>query len=172
LFRHRFVCLAREDHPVVKRKRTKEQFQTLPHAAIQTEGRSHEIAEQYFKTEGIKSESLRSRRFSLHSNGGGIQRCHRYRASGVAEMFASLTQVQILEPPYPLPSYARMQHWCRCQHTDPANIWLRKIVFELLAIVNDRIPCDNLGCGFAAASSSEPLRLRVMHPLDIVALSR
>jgi DNA-binding transcriptional LysR family regulator len=64
LFRHGFVCLVRAGHRSVHGALTKAQFRNLPHAVVQTEGRSQEIVEQYLKRHGIRRrELLRSPHF-------------------------------------------------------------------------------------------------------------
>jgi DNA-binding transcriptional LysR family regulator len=45
LFRHKFVCLVRADHPVLASGLTREAFRSFPHAVVRAEGRSQEIAE-------------------------------------------------------------------------------------------------------------------------------
>ncbi len=49
----------------------------------------------------------------------------------VGEPFARIADVQVLEPPLPIPAFDLRQHWHRCQHDDPGNRWLRSVTREL-----------------------------------------
>ena len=46
---------------------------------------------------------------------------------------ASLERVQILEPPWPLPSYKVKQHWHERFNADAGNICLRRTMAELFS---------------------------------------
>ena len=50
----------------------------------------------------------------------------------LGEVLATQEPVQLLEPPFALPSYAVKQHWHERYHHDPANRWIRALVAELL----------------------------------------
>jgi DNA-binding transcriptional LysR family regulator len=132
LFHHGFVCLARKGHPVVKGKITQKQFRELSHVVVQTEGRSQELVEQYLRSHGIKRREL------LHSP--HFLSIPMVIASTdlivtvpvpVGEVFARIADVQVLPPPFPIPSFDLKQHWHRCQHDDPGNRWLRSVALEL-----------------------------------------
>lgn len=132
LFHHGFVCLARKGHPMVKGKITQKQFRELSHVVVQTEGRSQELVEQYLRSHGIKRREL------LHSP--HFLSIPMVIASTdlivtvpvpVGEVFARIADVQVLPPPFPIPSFDLKQHWHRCQHDDPGNRWLRSVALEL-----------------------------------------
>jgi len=44
---------------------------------------------------------------------------------------ASQEQVQLLEPPVPLPHYKVKQHWHERFNADAGNTWLRKVLAQL-----------------------------------------
>jgi DNA-binding transcriptional LysR family regulator len=134
LFGHGFVCLVRKNHPHVRGTMTQQQFRDMPHAVVRSEGRSQEIVEQYFKKKGVR------RRGRLH--------CPHFLSIPaviastdlvvtvslpVGEVFARTADVQVIKPPYAIPSYDLKQHWHRCQHEDPGNRWLRAFTQKLLA---------------------------------------
>jgi DNA-binding transcriptional LysR family regulator len=132
LFVHGFVCLARKGHPVVKGKLTQKQFREASHVVVQTEGRSQELVEEFLREKGIKRREL------LHSP--HFLSVPMVIASTdlivtvpvpVGEVFARIADVQVLVPPYPIPTFDLRQHWHRCQHMDPGNRWLRSIAVEL-----------------------------------------
>jgi DNA-binding transcriptional LysR family regulator len=134
LFRHGFVCLVRKGHPAAKGKLTQKQFRELPHAVVHTEGRSQEIVEQYLRDNKVqRRELLRSPHFlSIPMVIASTDLVVTVPAP-VGDVFARIADVQVLTPPYPIPSFDLKQHWHRCQHDDPGNKWLRSIALELFA---------------------------------------
>lgn len=133
LFRHGFVCLARKGHPAIKKgKITVKQFSELSHVVVQTETRSQEIVEEYLRTHGIRRREL------LHSP-------HYLSIPPVIAttdlivtvplpvgmLFSRIADIQVIEPPIPIPEFDLKQHWHRSQHEEPGNRWLRHIILEL-----------------------------------------
>lgn len=134
LFRHTFVCLVRANHPAVGLRLTKRQFQMLPHAVVQAEGRSQEIVEQFLKEKGIqRREMLHSPHFlSIPMVVASTDLIVTIPAA-VAEVFVRIANVRALDPPYSMPSFDLKQHWHRYQKSDPGNQWLRSLIFSLFA---------------------------------------
>jgi DNA-binding transcriptional LysR family regulator len=134
LFRHGFVCLVRAEHPAIDGRLTQKQFQDLPHAVVRSEGRSQELVEQYLAQHGIRRrELLRSPHFLSIPMVIASTDLIVTLPQPVGEVFARIVDLQILQPPYPIPSFDIKQYWHRSQHADPGNRWLRALVFELLA---------------------------------------
>lgn len=132
LFRDCFVCVVRAGHPAVHSRLTPKQFQDLPHAVVQTEGRSQEIVEQYLKRHGIRRrELLRSPHFLSIPMVIASTPLVVMVPVPIAELFGRIVDLQILQPPYPIPSIDIKQYWHRCQHGDPGNRWLRGITVDL-----------------------------------------
>jgi DNA-binding transcriptional LysR family regulator len=132
LFRHGFVCLVRAGHLSVQGTLTKKQFRDLPHAVVQTEGRSQEIVEQYLKQQGIRRrELLRSPHFLSIPMVIASTDLVVTVPQPVGEIFGRIVELQVLPPPYPIPSFDVKQYWHRCQHADPGNRWLRSVVADL-----------------------------------------
>jgi len=46
-------------------------------------------------------------------------------------VLATQEPVQLLEPPFELPSYAVKQHWHERFHADAGNAWLRRTLAQL-----------------------------------------
>jgi len=134
LFRHGFVCLVRAGHPSVRGTLTNKQFRDLPHAVVQTEGRSQEIVEQYLKQQGIhRRKLLRSPHFLSIPMVIASTDLVVTVPQPIGEVFRRIVELQVLQPPYPIPSFDVKQYWHRCQHADPGNRWLRNMVADLLA---------------------------------------
>jgi DNA-binding transcriptional LysR family regulator len=134
LFRHGFVCLVRAGHPVVHGKLTQKQFRDLPHAIVQSEGRSQEIVAQYLAQHGIRTrELLRSPHFLSIPMVIASTDLVVTVPQPIGEVFARIVDLQVLQPPYPIPSFDIKQYWHRSRHADPGNRWLRALVVDLFA---------------------------------------
>ncbi len=134
LFQHGFVCLVRKEHPVVKGKLSAKQFIELPHAVVQSEGRTQEIVEQYLRSNGItRRQLLKSTQFLSIPLVIAETDLVVTVPLPVGELFARLANIQIIKPPFPIPTFELRQHWHRCQHADPANRWLRTLTLEMFS---------------------------------------
>jgi DNA-binding transcriptional LysR family regulator len=134
LFRQGFACLVRSGHPVVHGRLTQKQFLELPHAVVQSEGRSHEIVEQYLRQHGIRRrELLRSPHFLSIPMVTASTDLIVTLPQPIGEVFARIVDLQVVQPPYPIPSFDIKQYWHRSQHADPGNRWLRAIVVDLFS---------------------------------------
>ena len=132
LFSVGFVCVIRAGHPEVHERLTQKQFRNLPHAVVKTEGRSQEIVEQYLKQHGIRRrELLRSPQFlSIPMVIASTDLVVTVPAS-IGKLFRQIADLQVLQPPFPIPSIDIKQYWHRYQQSDPGNRWLRGIVVHL-----------------------------------------
>ncbi|MGH6881898.1 LysR family transcriptional regulator [Hypericibacter sp.] len=132
LFRDRFVCVVRAGHPAAHGGLTPKRFRDLPHAVVQTEGRSQEIVEQYLRRHGVRRrELLRSPHFLSIPMVIASTDLVVTVPVPIGELFGRIADLQILQPPFPIPSIDIMQYWHRQQHSDPGNRWLRSIVLDL-----------------------------------------
>ncbi|MGH6641945.1 MAG: LysR family transcriptional regulator, partial [Bradyrhizobium sp.] len=103
-----------------------------PHAVVQTEGRSQEIVEQYLRRHGVRRrELLRSPHFLSIPMVIASTDLVVTVPVPIGELFGRIADLQILQPPFPIPSIDIMQYWHRQQHSDPGNRWLRSIVLDL-----------------------------------------
>jgi DNA-binding transcriptional LysR family regulator len=132
LFSVGFVCVVRAGHPEVRERLIQEQFRNLPHAVVKTEGRSRQIIEQYLKEHGIhRRELLRSRHFLSIPMVIASTDLVVTVPTSIGELFRQIADLQILQPPFPIPFIDVKQYWHRYQQTDPGNRWLRSIVADL-----------------------------------------
>ncbi len=109
--------------------------------SMSSESRSQELVEEYLCQHGVKRREL------LHSP--HFLSIPLVIASTdlivtvplpVGELFAHIADIQVLEPPFPIPAFDLKQHWHRCQHDDPANRWLRAITLELFGEDGSGLP--------------------------------
>jgi len=133
LFNHHFVCLLRADHPLQGRALTLEDFLTLSHAVVHSEGRSQEIFEAYLQAHGL------TRRVAVYTpHFLSIPRLIAQsdmvvtvpHAIGI-EYGTPVHGLKVLQPPFPSPRIELRQHWHRKVHKDARNLWLRRLVGEL-----------------------------------------
>lgn len=138
LFMQSFVCIVGNNHPRIADRLSLAQFEAEGHAVITSSGAAPLIIDQEMARQGIK------RRVALEiPNFIG--------AAFVAEntdllvtiptrlgaFLAGHGRFRTFPVPFPLPSYGVKQHWHERFHHDKANIWLRRLVAELLADSSD-----------------------------------
>lgn len=133
LYRDRFVCLVRADHPRVKGALSRRQFAELPHAVVAAEGAGHEAAlERAFAQRGLRRRpALTIPHFMAVPVIVSQSDCVAVVPRRLALAFASLPGLRMLEPPIRIPPMEIRQHWHERYHHDPANKWLRGLVATL-----------------------------------------
>jgi DNA-binding transcriptional LysR family regulator len=133
LFEQDFVCLAAKNHPRVQGQLTSSQFSKESHIAVTVSSTGHTIVDKVLAKQKIERRIvLRVPSFL------GVARIVAQteflvivpRQLGMA--LAAQEQVQVLEPPLPLPRYKVKQHWHERFHADAGNIWLRQTLAKLL----------------------------------------
>jgi DNA-binding transcriptional LysR family regulator len=127
LFEQDFVCLAAKNHPRVQGKLKASLFSSEGHILVTTSGTGHAIIETVLARQKIaRRVVLRVPSFL------GVARIVAQtdflvlvpRLLGMA--LATQEQVQVLEPPTPLPHYKVKQHWHERFNLDAGSIWLRQ----------------------------------------------
>ena len=132
LFKERFVCIARNDHPRVGDTISTEQFQDEIHVAIATCGTGHGVVEKALEAKSIH------RRVGLTVPSflgvASIITTLDYLAvlpEQMARHLARTENIKVLALPFSVPSYHIMQHWHERYTQDPASKWLRSVVANL-----------------------------------------
>lgn len=134
LFKEKFVCAARRNHPRIGDTLNFEQFQNEAHLAISTSGTGHGIVERTLEAKGIKREVGLTVPSFLGI--GPILTSTDYLVTlpgQLAEHLAGSGNIKVLRLPFPLPSYVIMQHWHERYTHDPAVRWLRSVMAELFS---------------------------------------
>lgn len=132
LFKERFVCAVRKDHPRVEKSLTIRQFESELHLAIATSGTGHGVIEKTLETKKIR----RNVAVTVPSFLGivPIMTSSDYVATVPEQLGRHLAaggNIKVLPLPFEVPPYYIMQHWHERYSQDPANRWLRTIVAEL-----------------------------------------
>jgi DNA-binding transcriptional LysR family regulator len=132
LFKERFVCAVRRDHPRIEGAITVKQFESETHLAVATTGTGHGIVEKTLDTKKIRRKvGLTIPSFlgiaSILTNTDYVVTI----PEQLGRNLASAGCIKILPLPFELPHYYIMQHWHERYSQDPANRWLRTVMAEL-----------------------------------------
>jgi DNA-binding transcriptional LysR family regulator len=132
LFKERFVCALRRDHPRIGDSLSIDEFQDEIHLAITPCGTGHGIVEKSLEAKNIR------RRVGLTVPSflgiASIITTLDYLAvlpEQLARHLASAGNMKVLPLPFTVPSYYIMQHWHERFTQDPASRWLRSVIANL-----------------------------------------
>ena len=159
LFRERFVCATRRNHPRIGNTLSLEQFQSEDHLAIANSGTGHTIVDRTLEAKGIQ----RKVRLTVPSFLGiaAILYATDYLVilpNQLADHLARPGNIKVLKLPVHVPSYVIMQHWHERYTHDPAARWLRGVIAELFseqavaASRNGALPAEDRPAGAARPS--------------------
>jgi DNA-binding transcriptional LysR family regulator len=129
LFQHHSACLVRRDHPTIGPDMTLADYLAARHVAVAQEGRTQEVVEI-----GLAAQGLRRRI--------GLQTSHFVsipflvaRSDLVATIprplavqFATMYDLLVIEPPFPIPPIEIKQLWHKRFDGHPGLRWLRRLV--------------------------------------------
>jgi DNA-binding transcriptional LysR family regulator len=132
LYRERYVCVVRRDHPQFLDGMTVEAFCNVPQALVDPRGYVHERLDRWLAQQKVR------RIVKLHvpyflSLPLIIAQSDLLvvMAGRVAEAYAEMLPLKIMPPPVKLPTYDPRLFWHERFHRDPANRWLRNQYIEL-----------------------------------------
>lgn len=140
LFAQRYVCIARQGHPLLAGKRprlTLEKFLQAEHIAIRSEGTGHTKADETLQavSQGSEYRKVRLRVPSFLSVPQIVSQTDLVATipEKLAEQCADAFKLQVLPLPVNMPAFELKMFWHRRVHTDPANQWLRALIVEYYA---------------------------------------
>lgn len=134
LFRQRYVCLCRRGHPLTKRKVTLKDFSEAGHVVVDAPGTGHGKVDELLE----KAKVPRKVRLRVpHYVAVGHILANSDLLATVPERFAQAVTAPFglvsIEHPAKLPEIAINLFWHARYHRDPANQWLRGLMFDLFA---------------------------------------
>jgi DNA-binding transcriptional LysR family regulator len=132
LFKDRFVCAVRTNHPRIADSLTLEQFENEAHVVLTTPGSGMEVVEKVLETNRIRRK-VRLRLpgcFGIASMITGAD-CLAIVPEQLGRLIASAGRIRLIPPPFALPPYFVVQHWHERYTHDPASKWLRGVIAEL-----------------------------------------
>jgi DNA-binding transcriptional LysR family regulator len=132
LFRERYVCVVRSDHPDFRTGMSEEAFARTPRALADASGMAHAVMEAELRKHGFGGTTrLIVPQFMVLPLVIANSDLRVLMPSRLAKAFALLVPIKILRPPLPLKPYDIRVYWHERFHQDPANRWLRRSFVEL-----------------------------------------
>jgi DNA-binding transcriptional LysR family regulator len=134
LFRDRYVCLMRADHPRIRDRLTRRLFEEASHALVSSTGSGHRVIEEALERHGLTRRiALRVPHFTVVPM--VLERTDLLLTlpSRAARVFEEGGRFKSLPPPVPIPFADVGVHWHERFDRDPGNRWLRELVLELFA---------------------------------------
>lgn len=132
LFRERYVCMLRADHPLRGAKISLKQFREAAHVLVSYTGTGHQVIEDTFVSAGLGARiAARVPHFLVVPMILARTDLIVTVPSRVAALFAEMGNFKVLELPLAMPDFEVRLHWHERFQQDPANRWLREVMAEL-----------------------------------------
>lgn len=139
LFRHKYVCAFRRDHPLAKAPMTLKQFVELDHVGVVAANTGHSEVDGLLERAGIKR---RMRLVVPHFIAVGHILQSTDLIATLPERFAARCEAPfgLVTSPHParLPDIAINLFWHAKFNRDPANLWMRQLFVDLFADGDDK----------------------------------
>ena len=134
LFRQRYVCMFRKGHGLDKRKMSLAEFSSAHHVVVVSEGTGHGKVDELLERSGV----ARNVRLTVpHFVAVGHILQHSDMVATIPERLAQALigpfGLAYVNHPAMLPEIAINMLWHAKYHKDPANEWLRSLVFRVHA---------------------------------------
>lgn len=129
--RARFVCLASESHPFIKRRLTLDDFVRAPHLLVTLTGDLHGVVDRLLEERGLSRKVVLSLPFHLAAP---ILVAQTDLIATVPDLVADLMPwhgVRRFALPLPHDGFDEMLYWHRRREADTAHAWLRRAIVEL-----------------------------------------
>jgi len=131
LFKQRYVCMFRHGHPLDKRKISLAEFSSADHVVVVSEGTGHGKIDELLHRSGI----LRNVRLTVPHFVAVGHLLHRSDMLAtvperLAQALAGPFELSYVTHPATLPEITINMFWHAKYHKDPANEWLRELVFR------------------------------------------
>jgi DNA-binding transcriptional LysR family regulator len=134
LFKERFVCAVRQNHPRIGDTLSIDQFQQETHLAIATAGTGHSIVERTLEAKGVTRKiGLTVPSFLGIATLIGSLDYVAILPEQLGQHLAHTAGAKVLPLPMAVPPYFIVQHWHERYTHDPASRWLRALVAELFS---------------------------------------
>jgi DNA-binding transcriptional LysR family regulator len=132
LFRERYVCVVRANHPDFRDGMRLEAFVAAQHALADSSGMAHELIERTLAKHKIRRNvKIRVPEFLVLPLVISSSDLLVIMPNRIAEEFSKLMPIKILPLPVPIPAYDIRLFWHDRHHNDPANRWLRRSLIKL-----------------------------------------
>lgn len=151
LFAEHYSCIARKEHPrLAGQTLSTEQFLKEEYLSLVAPGTGHSLLDKHLHAQGI-SRTIKLRVSSFLGLEQMIVATNLLAIvpARLANTLAKSGRVKAFEIPFPTPVYEVRQYWHERYHHDPANRWLRQIIFNTFVDLppvdpaQDGDPADN-----------------------------
>jgi len=134
LFEESYVCVVREDHPAIQGSThlTVEQLCALDHALVSYSGGGFRgVTDDALEKLGKQRQvSLSVKSFLILPD---ILRASDMLAILPSRLVAGMNGLTVFAPPIDVPGFTKVAAWHERTHRDPAQRWLRELLFEACA---------------------------------------
>ena len=133
LYDESLVCVVRRDHPVVKQGLTLDRFIDLLHISVIITGQGESNLDQALAQQGLKRRiAVKLPHFLAAAMITAESDMILSLPRQLAHRLVLTTPLAILEMPFALPSFTPSMIWHERRHHDPAHVWLRKQIVEVI----------------------------------------
>jgi len=134
LFRDRYVCVVRADHPRIGSRITLAQFLAASHLLVSARGSAHEIVEQTLRNKGLARRiALRVPHFTVVPMILARTDHMVIVPEGLMRAISRFGRFKSLKPPVDIPALDVKVHWHERFDQDPGIAWLRGLLLDLYA---------------------------------------
>jgi len=135
LFRDRYVCVVRKNHPTIGERITARQFAAAAHAIVTPIGWGHGIIERTLVAHGLEDRiALRVQNFLVLPSIVAASELIAIVPHSVGSQISPQDAVKLLPLPVDIPAFDVRQCWHERYHDDPGHRWLRQQFMELFRI--------------------------------------
>ncbi len=135
LFRDRYVCMVRRDHPSIGERITAKQFAAAAHAIVTPSGWGHGIIERTLIEHVLEQRiALRMQNFLVLASIVATTEMVAIVPHSVGSQLSQHNDVKLLPLPIAISAFDIKQCWQERFHDDRGNRWLRKQFAELFTI--------------------------------------
>ena len=132
LFRERYVCVVRADHPNFRSGMSPEAFTKSPRALADASGMAHTVVEDELKKQGlVATPRLTVPQFMVLPLVIANSDLLVIMPRRLAQAFSQLVSIKIMEPPLPLRPYDIKIYWHERFDRDLSSRWLRRTFVQL-----------------------------------------
>lgn len=134
ILKTRYVCLMRKGHPLEKRRITLQEFSAAEHVSVVAQGTGHGQVDEVMQRSGIQRRvRLTVPHFTAVAHIVQTTDLLATVPEPLAQRIAEPFGLTYLPHPAKLPEVSINLFWHARVHKDPANVWLRNLIFEQFA---------------------------------------
>jgi DNA-binding transcriptional LysR family regulator len=132
LFDDRYACVVRNGHSTVRGKISLEQYLALRHVVIAPHGASAHLVDTALSDHKLVRRAVRWVPYYTSAlEFVSASDCIATMSERLARHHATRFELQVLTPPFELPTCAGAQVWHPRLEAEPAHIWLRQLVAKI-----------------------------------------